>query len=210
MKRERNLPFFYFPVSYITYMIHKELVRCPWCIKDAQYIRYHDEEWGVPMHDESKHFEFLLLETMQAGLSWLTILRRRENYRKAFVWFDPKKVAKFDEAKVQQLMQDAWIIRNQAKIRAAVKNAKAFLAVQKEYGSFDAYIWWFTDGKVINHKLRDIWDYKPTNELSDLIAKDMKKRWFSFMGSTTVYAHLQAIWVINDHLTTCFRYNQVR
>lgn len=154
----------------------KELVRCPRCLKDEQYIRYHDEERGVPMHDEGKHFEFLLLETMQAGLSRLTILRRRENYRKAFAKFDPKKVAKFDEAKIQSLLQDAGIIRNQAKIRAAVKNANAFLAVQKEFGSFDNYIRSFTKGKVIDNKLRGLGDYTPTNELSDTVAKDMKKR----------------------------------
>lgn len=160
------------------------------------------------MHDEKKHFEFLLLETMQAGLSWLTILRRRENYRKAFASFDAKKVAKFDEAKIEELMHDAGIIRNRAKLHAAVKNAKAFLEVQKEFGSFDAYIWSFTNGEVIDHKIKDMSDYKPTRELSDAIAKDMKKRGFSFLGSTTVYAHLQAIGVVNDHLVSCFRYTK--
>ncbi len=178
-------------------------------MKDEQYIRYHDEERGVPMHDESKHFEFLLLETMQAWLSWLTILRRRENYRKAFAGFDAKKVAQFDEDKIQELLQDEWIIRNQAKVRAAVKNAQAFLTVQKEFGSFDQYIWSFTAGSVIDNKLKSIEDYKPTSELSDTIAKDMKKRGFAFLGSTTVYAHLQAIGVINDHLVSCFRYKEV-
>lgn len=180
--------------------------RCPWCLKDDIYIRYHDEERGVPMHDERKHFEFLLLETMQAGLSWLTILRRRENYRKAFASFDAKKVARFDEVTIEKLMLDEWIIRNRAKITAAVKNAKAFLEIQKEFGSFDTYIRSFTDGKVIDHKLKGKEDYTPTNELSDTVAKDMKKRWFSFLWSTTVYAHLQAIGVINDHLVTCFKY----
>lgn len=186
-----------------------EIVRCPRCLKDEQYIRYHDEERWVPVHDEEQHFEFLLLETMQAWLSWLTILRRRENYRKAFAWFDAEKVAKFDEAQVQLLMQDAWIIRNQAKIRAAVKNAHAFLQLQKERGSFDAYIRSFTDGKVVNNALQSMDDYKPTSNLSNTIAKDMKKRGFSFLGSTTVYAHLQAIGVINDHLISCFRHQQV-
>lgn len=205
IKGESNLPFFYSHFPYDYFM--NQIVRCPWCLKDEGYIRYHDEEWGVPLHDEWQHFEFLLLETMQAWLSWLTILRRRENYRKAFAWFDPKKVAKFDLAKIEELMQDAGIIRNRAKITAAVKNAKAFLEVQKEFGSFDAYIRSFTDGQVIDHKLQWIEDYKPTNDLSDTIAKDMKKRWFSFMWSTTVYAHLQAIGVINDHLTSCRRYN---
>ena len=188
--------------------MNSEVVRCPRCLKDEQYIHYHDEERGVPMHDENKHFEFLLLETMQAWLSWLTILRRRENYRKAFAKFDVRKVAKFDEQKIMELMRDEWIIRNQAKIRAAVKNAKAFLGIQKEFWSFDAYIRWFTDGKVIDNKIKNIQDYKPTRELSDVIAKDMKKRWFAFLGSTTVYAHLQAIGVVNDHLVTCFRYKQ--
>lgn len=190
--------------------IMKEKNRCTRCLKDEQYIRYHDEERWVPMHDESKHFEFLLLETMQAGLSRLTILRRRENYRKAFAGFDAKKVSKFDEAKIQQLMLDEWIIRNQAKIRAAVKNAQAFLQVQKEFGSFDTYIRSFSKWKVIDNKIKDMSDYKPTRELSDLISKDMKKRWFSFLWSTTVYAHLQAIGVYNDHLTTCFRYKEVK
>lgn len=182
--------------------------RCPRCLKDDLYIRYHDEEWGVPMHDEKKHFEFLLLETMQAGLSRHTILRRRENYRKAFASFDAKKVAKFDQQKIEALMQDEGIIRNRAKLVAAVKNAQAFLDVQKERGSFDAYIWSFTQGKTIDHRLETMQDYRPTRELSDTIAKDMKKRGFSFLGSTTVYAHLQAIGVVNDHLIDCFKHGK--
>lgn len=153
-----------------------EVIRCGRCMKDDLYMRYHDEERGVPMHDESKHFEFLLLETMQAGLSRYTILRRRENYRKAFASFDAKKVAQFDDAKIEELMQDAGIIRNRSKINAAVKNAQAFLDVQKEFGSFDAYIRSFTDGKVIDNQIKDMTDYKPTRPLSDTIAKDMKKR----------------------------------
>ena len=161
------------------------------------------------MHDEAKHFEFLLLETMQAGLSRWTILQRRENYRKAFAWFDPKKVAKFDEAKVETLMQNAGIIRNRAKIIAATKNAKAFIAVQKEFGSFDAYIRGFNKGKVVNNKLASYAWHQSTSALSDAISKDMKKRWFAFVWSTTIYAHIQAIGIVNDHLTSCFRYKQV-
>ncbi len=162
------------------------------------------------MHDESKHFEMLLLETMQAWLSWWTILQRRENYRKAFAQFDPKKVAKFDEAKVEELMQDKWIIRNRAKIKAAITNAKAFLAIQKEFWSFDAYIWAFTKWKIIDNQCAGTKNYQPTTELSDTVAKDLKKRWFSFVGSTTIYAHLQAIGVVNDHVIECFRYNEVK
>ncbi len=162
------------------------------------------------MHDESKHFEMLLLETMQAGLSWWTILQRRENYRHAFAQFDPKKVAKFTDAKVEELMQDAGIIRNRAKIKAAITNAQAFLRIQEEFGSFDAYIWWFVDGKVIDSHLTSMSDYTPTTELSDRVAKDLKKRWFSFVGSTTIYAHLQAIGIVNDHFVDCFRYEEVK
>ncbi len=162
------------------------------------------------MHDESKHFEMLLLETMQAGLSWWTILQRRENYRKAFAQFDPKKVSKFDEAKVEELMQDAGIIRNRAKIKAAITNAQSFLRVQEEFGSFDTYIWWFVDGKVIDSHLTSMSDYTSTTTLSDRVAKDLKKRWFAFVGSTTIYAHLQAIGIVNDHFVDCFRYEEVK
>jgi DNA-3-methyladenine glycosylase I len=183
--------------------------RCHRCLKHPDYIRYHDEERWVPMHDEGKHFEFLLLETMQAWLSRWTILQRRENYRKAFAWFDPKKIAKFDEKKVEELMQNAGIIRNQAKIRAAIKNAQAFLQVQKEFGSFDAYIRSFSKGRVVDNKLSDRSQFVATSGLSDAVSKDMKKRWFSFVWSTTIYAHLQAIGVINDHLISCFRYKEI-
>lgn len=162
------------------------------------------------MHDESKHFEMLLLETMQAWLSWRTILQRRDNYRKAFAGFDPKKVAKFDDAKVEKLMLDAGIIRNRAKIKAAVINAAKFLEIQKEFGSFDAYIWWFTKGKVIDNKLRDKSQFVSTSSLSDTVSKDLKKRGFVFVWSTTIYAHLQAIGVINDHMMQCFRYKEVK
>ncbi len=147
---------------------------------------------------------------MQAGLSWWTILSRRENYRKAFAKFDPKEVATFDYNKVEKLMQDDWIIRNRAKINSAISNAQAFLTIQKEFGSFDRYIWWFTNGKVIDNWLKTISDYQITSPLSDTISKDLKERWFKFIGSITVYAWLQAIGVINDHLTSCFRYEEVK
>lgn len=185
-------------------------IRCTWCLKYPEYVRYHDEERWNPLHDESKHFEMLLLETMQAWLSRWTILQRREHYRKAFAGFDPKKVAKFDEKKVEELMQNAWIIRNQAKIRAAIKNAQAFLDIQKEFGSFDVYIWWFSGNKVIDNKTAWTKQYMPTSAISDAISKDMKKRWFSFVWSTTIYAHIQAIGIVNDHVQECFRYKEVK
>lgn len=181
--------------------------RCSWCLGHDIYERYHDEEWGVPQHDEQKHFEFLLLETMQAGLSWLTILRRRENYRLAFSGFDPKRVALYSQAKVEELMQDSGIIRNRLKIEAAVNNAKMFIEIQREFGSFDKYIWGFTDGQVVKNSWKALIELPATTDLSDRVAKDLKKRGFKFVGSTTIYAHLQAIGVINDHLVTCFRYN---
>lgn len=183
--------------------------KCEWCIGIDIYERYHDEEWGVPIHDDIKHFEFLLLETMQAGLSWLTILRRRENYRKAFVGFDPVKVADFKISNIEELMQDAGIIRNRKKIEAAVNNAERFLEIQKEFGSFDNYIWGFTKNKVVKNSWDELKQLPATSPLSDLVAKDLKKRGFKFVGSTTIYAQLQAIGIINDHLFECFRYNEV-
>jgi DNA-3-methyladenine glycosylase I len=183
--------------------------RCDWCVGLEIYERYHDEEWGVPVHDEGRHFEFLLLESMQAGLSWLTILRRRENYRKAFAGFDPKKVAKFDTNKIEELMQDSGIIRNRLKIQAAVNNAKKFLNIQQEFGSFNTYIWSFTANKVIKNSWTELKQQPATSSLSDQVAKDLKRRGFKFVGSTIIYAHLQAIGVINDHLQDCFRYNEV-
>lgn len=178
--------------------------RCGWCNKSELYQRYHDEEWGKPLHDEDKHFEFLLLETMQAGLSWYTILQRRENYRQAFAGFVAQKVATFDESDVLRLMNDAGIIRNQAKIRAAIVNAERFLLIQKEFGSFDNYIWSFTGHKVVDNQWNSMSQVPATTELSDLVAKDLKKRGFKFVGSTTIYAHLQAIGVVNDHLIDCW------
>lgn len=182
--------------------------RCAWCGTDSLYVSYHDEEWGNPLHDEHKHFEFLLLETMQAGLSWITILRKRENYRKAFAQFDAEKVAQFTDKEVDILMQNEGIIRNRRKIEAAVKNARAFLAVQHEFGSFDAYIWSFTQNKAVVNKWTSLKEVPAKTELSDAISKDMKKRGFAFVGSVTIYAHLQAIGVVNDHLVSCFRYVQ--
>lgn len=184
--------------------------RCPWCGTDELYVKYHDEEWGVPVHEEQKHFEFLVLESAQAGLNWLTILRKRENYRKAYDNFDAAKISDYDENKVNELMQNAGIIRNRRKIEASINNAKGFLEIQKEFGSFDNYIWSFVDNKpVINH-WNDISEVPATSELSDKVSKDLKKRGFKFLGSTIIYAHLQATGIIDDHLTSCFRHNEVR
>lgn len=182
--------------------------RCGWCGTDPLYVRYHDEEWGCPFHDEQKHFEFLLLETMQAGLSWITILRKRENYRQAFAQFNAEKVSQFTVKEVDALMLNEGIIRNRRKIESAIKNAHAFLAVQKEFGSFDAYIWSFTDNKPVVNQWNALSEVPAKTELSDLISKDMKKRGFAFVGSITIYAHLQAIGVVNDHLVSCFRYSK--
>lgn len=184
--------------------------RCPWCLGHEIYERYHDEEWGVPVHDDHRHFEFLLLETMQAGLSWLTILKRRENYRVAFAGFYPEKVAKFTPKKVEALMKDEGIIRNRRKIEAAVVNAREFLKIQAEFGSFDAFIWSFTQGKTVHHRWASIQEMAATTALSDQVSKALKKRGFKFIGSTTIYAHLQAIGVVNDHLLDCFRYREVK
>ncbi|NLM73986.1 MAG: DNA-3-methyladenine glycosylase I [Clostridiaceae bacterium] len=183
--------------------------RCPWCGTDELYVKYHDEEWGVPVHDDRTHFEFLVLESAQAGLSWITILRRRENYRKAYDGFDVEKVAQYDENKINELMQDSGIIRNRRKIEASINNARQFIKIQKEFGSFDNYIWSFVNNKpVINH-WDDISQMPATSELSDRVSKDLKSRGFRFLGSTIIYAHLQATGIINDHLTYCFRHKEV-
>ncbi|MDD3267284.1 MAG: DNA-3-methyladenine glycosylase I [Burkholderiales bacterium] len=179
-------------------------VRCGWCEKDDLYRRYHDEEWGRPLHDEAKHFEFLLLETMQAGLSWYTILVKRENYRQAFANFDPIKVAKYSEADIDILMQNAGIIRNRKKLEAAVTNANKFLEVQKEFGSFDRYIWRFSNNQVIDNHNESLSEVQASSELSGTVAKDLKNRGFKYVGSITIYAHLQAIGIINDHLINCW------
>ena len=183
--------------------------RCSWCGNDPLYIEYHDTEWGVPVYDDAKLFEFLILETFQAGLSWITVLRKRENFRKAFDNFNYKKIANYDEAKFEELLQDAGIIRNKLKIRATISNAIAFMEVQKEFGSFSTYIWKFTNKKPIKNKWENLNGVPTTTELSDLISKDLKKRGFKFVGSTVIYAHMQATGMINDHVTECFRYHEV-
>jgi DNA-3-methyladenine glycosylase I len=180
--------------------------RCPWCGNDELYMKYHDEEWGVPVHDDRKHFEFLVLESAQAGLSWLTVLRKRENYRKAYDNFNANKVSEYDELKIEELMQNAGIIRNRRKIEASINNAKRFLEIQKEFGSFDRYIWSFVNNKVVENHWNDIKEVPATSELSDKVSKDLKNRGFKFLGSTIIYAHLQATGLINDHLVGCFKY----
>lgn len=184
--------------------------RCDWCENTFyQYIRYHDEEWGVPVFDDQVQFEFLVLESSQAGLSWSTILKKREGYRKAFANFEVEKVAAFDEEKVQQLLSNPDIIRNENKIRSAINNARQFIQIQQEFGNFCNYIWDFVDGKPI-HNHWDTMDQIPaTTEISDKLSKDLKNRGFKFIGSTTIYAHMQATGLVNDHLTSCFRHQQI-
>lgn len=179
--------------------------RCPWCGNDELYIKYHDEEWGVPVHDDKKHFEFLVLESAQAGLSWLTVLRKRENYRKAYDDFDVEKVSEYNDAKIEELMQNTSIIRNRRKIEASINNAKKFLEIQKEFGSFDNYIWSFVGNKVVKNHWNEITEVPATSELSDKVSKDLKSRGFKFLGSTIIYAHLQATGLIDDHLAGCFK-----
>jgi len=187
----------------------EHIIRCPWCLKDELYIRYHDEEWGVPVHDDAKHFEFLILETFQAGLSWHTILIKRKNFRKAFDGFNPGKVAKYGEKKFQSLMHNAGIIRNKMKINASISNAIAFMAVQKEFGTFDKYIWSFVKNKQVKNKWKSVSEVPAKTELSYKVSANMKKRGFKFVGSTTIYAHLQATGIVNDHLVGCFRYVKI-
>jgi len=186
------------------------LIRCPWPRDDALYQAYHDEEWGKPVHDDRLLFEFLILEGMQAGLSWLTILRKRPNFRKAFVKFDPRKVARFDKKEIQSLMQNAGIIRNRLKIESAISNAQAFLEVQKEFGSFGKYQWDFIGGQPIQNNFRSFKEIPPRTALSDAWSKDLKKRGFRFVGSTIVYAHMQAVGMVNDHLVDCFRHRELK
>ena len=185
----------------------KSLVRCPWSEGvSPTYLEYHDREWGVPVHDDRKQFEFLILEGAQAGLSWSTILHRREGYRRAFADFDPVKVARFTPARIEKLLLDPGIIRNRLKVTATVHNARVFLELQAAVGSFDAYIWNFVDGKPLRNRWRSQSDVPATSPVSDALSKDMKKRGFRFVGSTTLYAHLQATGLINDHLVSCFRH----
>ena len=190
-------------------MRNQEKFRCPWCLKFDEYIQYHDKEWGVPVHDDRVHFEFLLLEGAQAGLSWSMILKKRENYRKAFAGFDAAKVARFSTAKIEKLLQDPGIVRNRLKVNAAVNNAKRFLEVQKEFGSFDKYIWSFVNGRPIVNKWKSIKEVPPTTKESDLLSKDLIKRGFKFVGSTVIYSHMQACGLVNDHLAECWRYKRV-
>jgi len=184
-------------------------IRCAWCGTDPLYLEYHDTEWGVPVYDDAKLFEFLILETFQAGLSWITVLRKRENFRKAFDAFDYKKIAKYKEAKYEELILNKGIIRNKLKIKSTISNAVAFMEIQKEFGSFSKYIWAFTNGKPIKNTSKNLSEIPATTKLSDLISKDLKKRGFKFVGSTVIYAHMQATGMVNDHVEDCFRYNEV-
>lgn len=185
------------------------LPRCGWAGSDPLYVRYHDTEWGVPLHDDAKLFEFLVLEGMQAGLSWLTILRKRENFRRAFQGFDPARIARFNERSIARLMQDAGIIRNRQKIEAAIQNARAFLRVQAEFGSFDRYMWGFVNGEPIVNRWETLAQIPAKTPLSETMSKDLIKRGFRFVGPTIVYAHLQATGVAQDHLISCFRYKEL-
>lgn len=188
-----------------------EKYRCPWCLKFEQYIQYHDEEWGVPVHDDRIHFEFLILEGAQAGLSWSMILKKREGYRKAFADFDPARVARFTEKKLEKLLLNPAIVRNRLKVYSTVNNAKRFLEVQKEFGSFDAYLWRFVNGKPIVNRWKTMKQVPATTKESDAMSKDLISRGFKFVGSTVIYAHMQACGLVNDHLVDCWRYkaNQI-
>lgn len=183
--------------------------RCSWCEGNELYMKYHDEEWGVPVHDDRKQFEFLTLEVAQAGLSWLTILRKRENYRRAYSNFDPMKVSKYNDRKINQLLHNKGIVRNRKKIEASVNNAKRFIEVQREFGSFDNYIWRFVGYKPVVNSWKDIFEIPTKTDLSDQISKDLTNRGFRFVGSTIIYAHLQAVGIVNDHIVSCFRYRQI-
>lgn len=188
----------------------KEKIRCGWVPADNPlYQKYHDVEWGVPVYDDRVIFEFLVLESAQAGLSWITILKKRENYRKVFKGFDPRKIIKFTKADVERLLQDAGIIRNRMKIEATINNAKCFLEVQKEFGTFSKYIWGFVGGKPIKNKWKNLKELPAKTLIAEAISKDMKKRGFKFLGPTIVYAHMQATGMVNDHTCDCFRYNEV-
>ncbi len=183
-----------------------DLRRCPWVdLSKPDYVAYHDTEWGVPVHDDQRLFEFLLLESAQAGLSWYTVLRKRENYRRAFDGFDPRRVARYDEARVAALLSDPGLIRNRAKMEAAVNNARRFLEVQEEFGSFDRYLWRFVDARPLVNQRRTLADYPATTPESDALGRDLRNRGFRFLGSTTCYAFMQAVGMVNDHTLDCFR-----
>jgi len=188
--------------------VEKPVKRCEWCTGSELYMAYHDKEWGTPVFDDRKHFEFLVLESAQAGLSWITILKKRENYRKAYDGFDPKKVARYGDKKKSELLNNAGIVRNRLKIEASINNAVHFLEIQKEFGSFSDYIWSFTKGKPIKGKWKTLGDIPARTELSDRIALNLKKRGFKFLGSIIIYSHLQATGIVNDHITSCFRYRE--
>jgi DNA-3-methyladenine glycosylase I len=181
-------------------------VRCPWCLSTETYIRYHDEEWGNPVHDDRVHFEFLILEGAQAGLSWSTVLHKRDGYRRNFANFDPEKVARFGSRQIEKILKDPGIVRNRLKVNAAINNAKRFLEVQKEFGTFDAYIWRFVGGKPKLNKWKTLKQLPATSRESDALSKDLIKRGFKFVGSTVIYAHMQACGLINDHLVSCWKY----
>ncbi|NGP89763.1 DNA-3-methyladenine glycosylase I [Fodinibius halophilus] len=184
--------------------------RCDWCEGTFdQYVRYHDEEWGVPVHDDKTQFEFLMLESAQAGLSWSTILKKRAGYREAFANFDVQKVARFDEEKVQELLQNPEIIRNENKIRSAINNAQRFIAIQEEFGSFCNYIWDFVGGDPIQNEWKSLEEVPTNTPISNKLSKDLKQRGFKFIGSTIIYAHMQATGMVNDHITSCFRHQEV-
>lgn len=188
----------------------EEKTRCSWCVGDPLYEFYHDTEWGVPLFDDEKLFEFLILESFQAGLSWITILRKRENFRKAFDNFNCRKIAAYSENKIQELMDDTGIIRNRLKINAAISNAQAYIEIQREYGSFSKYIWSFVNGKPIQNSWSDNNQIPATSDLSIAISKDLKKKGFKFVGPTVVYAHMQATGMVNDHIVSCFRHRELK
>jgi len=187
-------------------MKDKEIRRCAWCLGSAVYMRYHDREWGVPVHDDRTQFEFLLLEGAQAGLSWSTILHKRDAYRAAFANFDAAEVARFGASRIEALLADPGIVRNRLKVEAAINNARRFLAVQEEFSTFDAYIWRFVEGRPIQNRRRSLKQVPATTKESDALSKDLKQRGFKFVGSTIVYSHMQATGMVNDHLVACFRH----
>lgn len=187
----------------------EEKIRCGWCVGDPLYEAYHDLEWGVPLKDDDAIFEFLILETFQAGLSWITILRKRENFRKAFDNFDYRKIADYSDNKIETLMQDSGIVRNRLKIKATVSNAHAFMKLQEEFGSFSKYIWGFVNNCPVQNNWKDLKQVPATTSISDALSKDLKKRGFKFVGSTVIYAHMQATGMVNDHITSCFRHSEV-
>ena len=208
---ERRLPRWVSAANMTMTRAPKSKKRCAWAngVGDF-YLKYHDTEWGVAVHDDRKHFEFLVLEGAQAGLSWAVVLRKRDAYRKAFAGFDPVRVSRFRPAKIEALLRNPGIISNRLKIAAAVSNARAFLALQKEFGSFDAYVWRFVGGRPLQSRRRSMRDVPATSAESDALSSDLKKRGFKFVGSTIIYAHMQAVGMVNDHVTSCFRYRELR